>query len=438
MWTASWVPSATGWRWRSRSFRSLSSVPWPRAKPRKCSSVRSWRISWKPARRAWAWPSRPLPRQSRRSHRRRPAPEVAPVPASRRRTRGRTCTRREPARTSARADRAGVVAGHRLKLTPVEPDPILLPVAGTNGFNVARTDSCDAAIVPFAICYLPSAALCARSAYVPCSDHRNPGRRRHRHRAGDHSFRHGERPADPGRVLPHPGHRAPGGRRGVGLAAVESQHGATAGRDAEGPRAGARADGLAGRAVGARGRQAVQRDQSHPGRPAGRGPGGRDGRPHRAGQVRPRRLRRAGRRNARGTLGRRDRAAQHDLPDRLDSRQPLSGRAGERGLQGAPRPRCLPDRRRVSRAAHCHLAVRLGPLRQPRRRAGEEVRRHQLADHPRRGGRAGRLARAGRRSRLGLLQAGGAQPAAQRGRAGRHDRGRRRVLRPDQYLRRPT
>ena len=34
------------------------------------------------------------------------------------------------------------------------------------------------------------------------------------------------------------------------------------------------------------------------------------------------------------------------------------------------------------RTAHCHLAVRLGPLRQPRRRAGEEVRRHQLADHP--------------------------------------------------------
>ena len=36
------------------------------------------------------------------------------------------------------------------------------------------------------------------------------------------------------------------------------------------------------------------------------------------------------RRNARGTLDRRDQAAQHDLPDCLDSRQPLSGGAGQR------------------------------------------------------------------------------------------------------------
>ena len=66
--------------------------------------------------------------------------------------------------------------------------------------------------------------------------------------------------------------------------------------------------------------------------------------------------------NARGTLGRGDPAAQHDLPDRLDPRQPLPGGAGQRGLQGAPGPRRLPDRRRISRAAHRHLAVRLGHL----------------------------------------------------------------------------
>ena len=47
----------------------------------------------------------------------------------------------------------------------------------------------------------------------------------------------------------------------------------------------------------------------------------------------------------------------------------------------------------------------------------------------------GRLARAGRRPGLGLLQAGHPQPGEERRRAGRHDRRRRRILRPHRHRR---
>jgi hypothetical protein len=67
---------------------------------------------------------------------------------------------------------------------------------------------------------------------------------------------------------------------------------------------------------------------------------------------------------------------------KLEARQPLPGRAGECGLQRTPGAGRLPDRRRISRPAYGHLAVRVGHLRQPRDRAGQKVRQGRLGHHP--------------------------------------------------------
>ena len=107
-----------------------------------------------------------------------------------------------------------------------------------------------------------------------------------------------------------------------------------------GPGVGARGHRAAGRAVGPRGCQGFQRRAA----PSGGQPHQRVHRPH-------------GWPGGDGPLGpRRDEPHSH----RLDPGEPLPGGAGQRRLQGAPGPRRLSDRRRISGPPDRHLACSPG------------------------------------------------------------------------------